>query len=103
MLFLVLVSVQGVAAASPAWRGQGKIVELLLNYHNMGVNIKFDNVVSANGCEKTTEVIVNRSLEGYSDIYATLLAAFAAGKKVDVWLNGTCQNYRNVGTAFSVQ
>lgn len=88
--------------AGPSWRGPGKLTGVFLNYHNMGVSMVFDNSVSANACPVSNEVILNRTLEGYRDIYATLLAAYVAKKQVDVWLSGICQNNRNIGTAFSV-
>jgi hypothetical protein len=102
-LFLGMAFTSMSAFAGAGWRGEGKVVELLLQYHNQGVSVRFDNSISLNGCPVADEVIFNRSNTGYTEAYSTLLAAYAAGKTINVWVNGSCENNRNIGTALSVK
>lgn len=105
LLFVFLIGLfiaaPSMANAEEGWRGEGKITELFNNYHNTGVSVKLSNSVPLNGCAIADEVIVNRSIDGYSDIYAALLSSLVTGKKVDIYVNGKCQNQRNIGVAFS--
>jgi hypothetical protein len=93
-------------ATAAGFRGPAKITSFTINYHNYGIAIVFNNSVDPNNCGTAdwqgTDVIINRTLDGYKEIYAAILTAHSLGKTVDVWLDGTCQNYRNVGTAVSV-
>lgn len=85
--------------ADPGWRGIDTIEEILMYYHNEGVSIRFKTSVPLNSCSVGDEVLINRTLQGYKEIYATLLAAYLSQKNIDVWVDGTCQNLRNVGIA----
>lgn len=91
------------AFAGAGWRGESKIAEILINFHNQGAAIRFENSVSLNDCSVNNEVILNRSMAGYNDIYSTLLAAYAAKKTVNIWVTGYCENYRNIVFAISVK
>ncbi|MFZ5620411.1 MAG: hypothetical protein ACOY5W_05250 [Pseudomonadota bacterium] len=91
------------AFAGAGWRGEGKVVELLLQYHNQGVSVRLNNSISQNGCLVADEVLFNRSSAGYAEAYSALLTAYTAGKAINIWVNGSCENNRNVGTALSIK
>ena len=103
LLSALLVTYSSCSSAGPAWRGEGKIAEILVNYHNAGFVVRFDQNVSLNGCVSPNEVIINRSVLGYNELYSGLLAAFAAGKTVNLYVTGSCENSRNTATAFSIK
>lgn len=100
---LLLVTCSSYSLAGPAWRGEGKIAEILVNYHNAGFVVRFEQHVSLNGCVSPNEIIINRTVAGYNEMYSGLLAAFAAGKTVNVYVTGSCENSRNTATAFSIK
>jgi hypothetical protein len=91
------------AFAGAGWRGESKIAEILINFHNQGAAIRFENSVALNDCSVNNEVILNRTMAGYNEIYSTLLAAYAAKKTVNIWVTGSCENYRNIVFAISVK
>lgn len=103
LLALLLITCSSYSVAGPAWRGEGKIAEILVNYHNAGFVVRFEQHTSLNGCASSNEVIINRTVAGYNEMYSGLLAAFAAGKTVNVYVTGSCENNRNTVTAFSIK
>ncbi len=97
---LASLLVPQVALSGPGFRGEGRIVGITVNYHNAGFAVVFDNSIRLNGCIYDREVLVNRSVAGYEEMYSALLVAYVSGKKVNFYVNGSCQNNTNIGTAF---
>lgn len=96
ILFLIFRSLQASAAG---WSGEARVTQLYAITPDL-VLVKLESFTNPDRCATTNDadIIFNAKLN--QPWFAMLLAAYMSGKKVSIYVNGTCTPWWT-GTSFS--